>query len=73
VFGEQAKEKADKIFEKIDNDGSGLIEYSEWILATIDKEALLSQDNLEAAFKIIDADGGGTISSDEVKNVVCSG
>ena len=34
---DHAEDEVDKIFEKVDIDGSGQIEYSEWVVATIDK------------------------------------
>ena len=45
----------------------------EWIVATINKDKLLSGEKLKAAFNLFDKDGGGTISSDEIKEVLCSG
>ena len=45
----------------------------EWLIATINKENLLSPENIEKCFKIIDQDGGNTISIDEIKNQLFSG
>jgi calcium-dependent protein kinase len=36
----------EKIFAKVDIDGSGAIDYSEWVVATINKEKLLTRDKL---------------------------
>lgn len=72
-FGEEAAEMVDKIFAKADVDGSGEIDYSEWIVATIDKRKLLTEEKLRAAFSLFDRDGGGSISAMEVKDVLCSG
>ena len=47
-------------------DGNGTIEFSEWIVASIDKNSLITEEKLRLAFGLFDADGGGTISSDEV-------
>jgi calcium-dependent protein kinase len=38
------------IFAKIDIDGNGTLEYSEWVIATIDKHKLMTPEKLEAAF-----------------------
>ena len=57
----------EKIFTKVDMDKSGFIDYSEWVVATIDKKKLLSEEKLKAAFSLFDKDGGGTISAHEVK------
>jgi calcium-dependent protein kinase len=53
--------------EKVDTDGSGYIDYSEWVVATINKHKLLSKEKLQAAFALFDKDGSGTISAEEVK------
>jgi calcium-dependent protein kinase len=53
-----------------DADGSGEIDYSEWVVATMDKRKLLSNEKLETAFNLFDKDGSGTISADEIKEVL---
>jgi len=53
-----------------DTDGSGEIDYSEWIIATINKNKLLTHEKLELAFNLFDKDGSGSISSSEVKEVL---
>ena len=53
-----------------DTDGSGEIDYSEWVVASINKTKLLTNEKLEAAFNLFDKDGSGTISAMEVKDVL---
>ena len=60
------------MFKRIDIDNSGKIDYSEWIVATIDKNSLLTPNKLRMAFDMIDADGGGSISAEEIKEIICS-
>ena len=60
----------EKLFQQIDLDGSGEIDYSEWVMATINKEQLLTPEKLSQAFQMFDNDGGGTISADEFKEVL---
>jgi len=50
-------------------DGSGKIEYSEFLIACIDRTALLSDTNLELAFKMFDKSGNGKITTRDVKHV----
>lgn len=57
----------DDLFSKVDADGSGTIEYSEFVIASMNEKNLLSNNKLQTAFKMFDKDGGGTISIDEVK------
>ena len=60
-------EEINEIFSKVDADGSGEIEYSEFVIATMNEKNLLSKNKLQTAFKMFDKDGGGTISTEEVK------
>lgn len=53
----------------MDKDGNGVIDYQEFITAAIDKAALLNQDNLTSAFKLLDRDNSGMITIDELKAV----
>lgn len=71
IFGPgEAEEQVEKIMKMVDADGSGEIDYSEWVVATINKSRLLSDEKLEQAFNLFDKDNGGTISSEEVKEVL---
>ena len=54
----------------VDTDGSGEIDYSEWIVATTDKRKLLTDEKLQVAFRVFDRDNGGSISALEVREVL---
>ena len=73
IYQDLAADEVERIFSKVDIDGSGKIDYSEWVVATIDKEKLLTKEKLQSAFNLFDKDGGGTINATEVKNVLNSG
>ena len=60
-------EEIDEMFAKVDTDGSGEIEYSEFVVATMNEKNLLNNNKLQTAFKMFDKDGGGTISIEEIK------
>jgi calcium-dependent protein kinase len=66
-------EEVDDMFSKVDADGSGEIEYSEFVVATLNEKNLLSNNKLQTAFKMFDKDGGGSISIDEIKQVLSFG
>lgn len=53
----------------VDKNNSGSIDYTEWVMATINREALLSKQRLDVAFKMFDKDGSGTLSIDEIKDL----
>ena len=73
-FGRQlTDEEVDDMFAKVDADGSGEIEYSEFVVATMNEKNLLSNNKLQTAFKMFDKDGGGTISVEEIKQVLSFG
>jgi len=42
IYGPLAEEEVDKILQRVDANGSGEIDYSEWIVATINKNRFLS-------------------------------
>ena len=73
IFGNNTVEDAEKIFDRIDNNKSGQIDYSEGVVATIDKKKLLTSDKLKAAFSLFDKDNSGTISTKELKEMLSGG
>jgi calcium-dependent protein kinase len=62
--------EVDRIMAQVDTDRSGEIDYSEFVAATLNRNQLLSRERLEAAFKVFDIDGNGTISADELKTIL---
>ena len=70
LYGEyEGKEICDKIFERLDLDGSGEISYDEFLSAMIDGKKVLTEDRLEKAFKMFDKDGNGLLSIAEIVEV----
>ena len=67
------EEDWEKMVNAMDTDGDGKIDYTEFITAAYNRELLLSQQNLQIAFKMFDQDGNGTLSMDELKSVFASG
>ena len=68
-----SEEEVDKMFREIDIDGNGTIDYTEFVMATMNQQNMMSNDKLMQAFKMFDKDGSGTISADEIRNVLGSG
>ena len=64
------KKELEKIINSIDFDGNGSIEYEEFIRVTLPKEQLLTDVNLKTAFDMFDLDNSGTISMNEILEVI---
>ena len=62
--------EVDKIMAQVDSDGNGYIEYTEFLAASMNQKKLLSAGNLDKAFAAFDKDGSGTVSSDEIRNML---
>jgi calcium-dependent protein kinase len=60
----------DEIFSSIDTDGSGVINYTEFLASSIDQKIYLKEEKLYEAFKTFDKDGSGKISTQEIKNII---
>ena len=63
-------EQVDEMFAQVDADGNGEIDYSEFVVATMNEKNLLSNNKLQTAFKMFDKDGSGCISGNEIKEVL---
>lgn len=66
---ENPEEDADAILKQLDNNNSGTIDYTEFVVATINRKNLLSKERLETAFKIFDQDGNGYLTADELREI----
>ena len=64
---QEAVNKTNKIFNEIDFNNDGSINFSEFLTVNFKKEKLLSEDTLEKTFKLFDIDGNGFITLDELK------
>ena len=70
---QQIADRVDYMCERIDADGSGEIDYSEWVIAAVDKAAMMSEENLSMIFQMFDKDGGGSISLEELETIILAG
>lgn len=64
------EEEVDRMMKNVDLDGNGVIEYTEFVMATMSEKNMISNEKLRAAFNMFDKDGSGTISPDEIKDVL---
>lgn len=55
-----------EMLKSADTDGSGEINYTEFLAATIDANVYMREDYLKTAFQMFDKDGSGKIDNEEV-------
>merc|ERR1712048_447807 len=58
------------MMDHIDTDGSGVVDYSEFMAATMDKRKYITEDVCWRAFKTFDVDGSGTIDKEELMKLL---
>mmetsp|Transcript_3047 Transcript_3047/g.7287 ORF Transcript_3047/g.7287 Transcript_3047/m.7287 type:complete len:552 (-) Transcript_3047:150-1805(-) len=59
-----------RLFEQCDTDGSGAIDYSEFVASTIDRKRYMQEDACWSAFKVFDLDNNGTIEKSELRQLL---
>ena len=77
VFAESGhvlpKEEFEKLFNNLDKDKSGTINYSEFVAAATNINVLLTEKRLESAFKFFDKDGSGSLEKEELMKAMSKG
>eukprot|EP00435_Cladocopium_sp_Y103_P054349 s1338_g17.t1 len=61
-----------QIMQEVDSDGSGNIDYTEFLAATLDKRMYIQEDVCWSAFRVFDRNGDGKISMEELQQVLGS-
>jgi len=67
---ELTNDEIDQIFHCVNFRGTGAIDYSEFVVASMFQKDLLDDKRLQAAFHMFDSDGDGFIDADNVKKVL---
>jgi len=60
----------EELFKLIDTDKSGVINYSEFLAATIEQQIYHKEEKLLQAFRVFDQDKSGKISAKEVAKII---
>lgn len=61
------------LLHDIDSDGSGVIDYTEFVAASLDRRQYIQENLCWAAFRVFDLDNNGKISPEELLQVMGSG
>merc|ERR1712061_145481 len=56
--------------DDVDADGSGVIDYTEFLAASMEKKIYLQEECLWGAFRLFDKDNNGEISKEELKQML---
>lgn len=64
---QQAEAEVNKIMEALDIDHNDSISYTEFILATMNKKKVITEERIKEAFDMFDQDKNGSISLTEIK------
>lgn len=65
-----SNEELDEIFKRVNFRGTGAIDYSEFVVASMFEKDLLEDRRLNAAFNAFDKDGDGFIDAENIKSVL---
>merc|ERR1719271_1498392 len=59
-----------EIMKEVDSDGSGVIDYTEFLAATLSRKQYMQEDIVWSAFRVFDLDGDGQITREELAQVL---
>ena len=66
---DEVDEMVDIIFQRLDRDNNGYIEYEEFLRLCIEKTKLMTKENLKYAFKFLDKDNSKTLDAQKILKV----
>jgi len=66
-------QRLEQILRDVDCSGSGVVDYTEWIAATIDSQTCAKECTCEGAFRDLDCDDDGRISREDLCKVLNGG
>lgn len=69
---QKTKSELQQIVSSIDIDGNGVIDYTEFLAAALDHKKHLTEQTCWKAFNVLDVDGDGKISQEELKCAIDS-
>ena len=73
LSSEESEKEVNRLMSIIDVDGNGFIEYEEFLRAGLNKEKIITKENLETSFKLYDINKRGKINAKELGMVLGQG
>ena len=70
---EEAEKEVNRLMSIIDVDGNGFIEYEEFLRAGLNKEKIITKENLETSFRLYDINRRGKVNAKELGMVLGQG
>ena len=70
---EEAEKEVNRLMSIIDVDGNGFIEYEEFLRAGLNKEKIITKENLETSFRLYDINKRGKVNAKELGMVLGQG
>ena len=67
---ERAQIEVELVLSRVDTNGNGTIDYSEFLAANLKLTELLTNEKLQAAFNLFDIDQNGRITLEEIKSLL---
>ena len=67
---ELSEVSAETLFQYMDQDGNGKIDFNEFITAAVEQFSYFREEELLETFRVIDLDGSGKLSKQEIKQVM---
>lgn len=73
LSGVEVPKDLQQSLQNVDSDGSGMVDYTEFLAATLDEKHHLQDAVCWAAFRVFDVDGDGKITKDELASMLSCG
>merc|ERR1711935_1261025 len=70
IGADQLPSDLDEMLNSLDQDGTGSIDYNEFLALMLDRQDFLEEDICRAAFRVFDVTGDGRITLEEMKMVL---
>ena len=70
---DRAAIEVEQILARVDINGNGTIDYTEFLAANVQLSELLTNEKLQAAFNLFDIDQNGRITIEEIKSLLGGG